>query len=280
MIAVLSFQEKLLAQCGNLVQGRPLEVQNHRILCVDDDAGTLKARRLLLEAAGYSVLTANSGEQVLDILAQGERVDLVLLDFAMGAMDGDELARNLRKRDPELPLIVVSANEELPAEFMKMLDGRVRKGQNPEVLLSTVSSVLANSRHGGRKAPASFAGTVLCIDDEQLQLQLRTMLFEAAGFKVLQARSASLAMEIFRTQQVDAVVMDYWLSGTNGTTIAEEMKRLQPRIPIVMLSGYSSLPGEGAVVDAWLRKAQVEPEEIVNAVKRLIGFQTDVQRSS
>ena len=125
-----------------------------------------------------------------------------------------------------------------------------------------------------------FAGTVLCIDDEQLQLQLRTMLFEAAGFKVLQARSASLALEIFRTQQVDAVVMDYWLSGTNGTTIAEEMKRLQPRIPIVMLSGYSSLPGEGAVVDAWLRKAQVEPEEIVNAVKRLIGFHTDVQRSS
>jgi len=257
-----------------------LEIHSYRILCVDDDAGTLKARRLLLEAAGYAVLTANSGEQVLNILDQGEKVDLVLLDFTMGGMDGDELASNLRKRDPQLPLILVSATEEVSEAFMKMLNGRVRKGQNPEVLLSTISSVLAKSQHGGPKTPAGFAGTVLCIDDEQLQLQLRTMLFEAAGFKVLQARSASLALEIFRTQQVDAVVMDYWLSGTNGTTIAEEMKRLQPRIPIVMLSGYSSLPGEGAVVDAWLRKAQVEPEEIVNAVKRLIGFHTDVQRSS
>lgn len=257
-----------------------MEAYNHRILCVDDDAGTLKARRLLLEAAGYSVLTASSGAQVLEILAQGEHVDLVLLDFTMGAMHGDELARKLRERDPSLPLIVVSATEELPEAFVKILDGRVRKGQSPEILLSTISSVLAKSGRGAREESASFAGTVLCIDDEQLQLQLRTMLFEAAGFKVLQARSASLALEIFRTQQVDAVVMDYWLSGTNGTTIAEEMKRLQPRIPIVMLSGYSSLPGEGAVVDAWLRKAQVEPEEIVNAVKRLIGFHTDVQRSS
>jgi hypothetical protein len=71
--------------------------------------------------------------------------------------------------------------------------------------------------------------------------------------------------------------MDYWLSGKNGTAVAEEMKRLNPRIPIVMLSGFSSLPGEGAIVDSWLRKGDVAPEDIVDEVDRLIGLRTDAQ---
>jgi CheY-like chemotaxis protein len=252
---------------------------SHRILCVDDDPGTLKARKLLLEAAGYSVVTALSGAEVLDFLAQGTEVDLVILDFSMGKMNGDELAKNLREHYSDLPLIAVSAVEELPESFLRMVDGRVRKGQNPEILLSTISEVLGKSIGLRGKTQPSPAGTVLCVDDEQLQLQLRTMLFESAGFKVLQARSASAALELFRSEHVDAVVMDYWLSGTNGTAVAEEMKRLHPRIPIVMLSGYSSLPGEGAVVDAWLRKAQAEPEEIVNAVRTLIGFHANTRHS-
>ena len=225
-------------------------------------------------------MTAPSGEEALNLLAQGIEVDVVVMDFSMGAMNGDVLAKELREHYPELPLIAVSAIEELPESFLSSLNRHVRKAQSPEVLLSAISEVLQETGARRNKARSSPAGTVLCVDDEQLQLQLRTLLFESAGFKVLQARSASTAMDLFQSQHVDAVVMDYWLSGTNGTTIAEEMKKLHPSIPIVMLSGYSSLPGEGAVVDQWLRKAQVEPEEIVNAVKRLIDFQAKRRQSS
>lgn len=261
-------------------QGTRVQRYSQSVLCVDDEPATLKARKLLLEAAGYSVITASSGAEVLQILAQGTKVDLVLLDFVMGAMNGDELAVKLRERYPELRLIAVSAVEELPRAFLETVDSHVRKGQNPEVLLSAVFKALGESRSQLEKARPPLAGTVLCVDDEQLQLQLRTMLFESAGFAVLEARSAGAALEAFRSQHVDAVVMDYWLSGTNGTTVAEEMKRLHPRIPIVMLSGYSSLPGEGAVVDAWLRKADAEPEDIIREVRRLIGFQTGTKHSS
>jgi len=73
--------------------------------------------------------------------------------------------------------------------------------------------------------------------------------------------------------------MDYWLSGTNGTAVAEEMKALRPRVPIVMLSGFPSLPGEGAIVDAWLRKAEAEPEDILNEVKRLMDQHLDGRKT-
>lgn len=67
------------------------------------------------------------------------------------------------------------------------------------------------------------------------------------------------------------MVLDYWMSGMNGTEIATEMMRLRPTIPIIMLSGFPSLPGEGVgAVDAWLQKAGVEPEALIEKVSELI----------
>lgn len=108
------------------------------------------------------------------------------------------------------------------------------------------------------------------MDDEELQLKMRKLLFESADFQVVEARSEEAALESFRTLQIDAVVMDFWLSGRNGIAVAEEMKRSSPNIPIVMLSGVQSVPVDAAVVDAWIPKAEIEPEELVRVVKELI----------
>ena len=250
------------------------------ILCVDDDPSILKVRTLVFSAAGYSVHTALSGEEALRLLDDGTEVDLVLLDYLMPGMNGDELAGKLRKRYPNLPLIAVSAVGQLPPTLLNTVDSHAQKGEDPHILLSIVSTLLTRSSDQRKPGKAASRKIVLCVEDEQLHLQLRTLLFESAGFTVLQARSANSAMEAFRSHPVDAVVMDYWLCGKNGTAVAEEMKRLRPKIPIVMLSGFSSLPGEGAVVDAWLRKGEIEPEELVTAVRRLIDRGIDPQQAS
>ncbi|HEY1799582.1 MAG TPA: response regulator [Terriglobales bacterium] len=249
------------------------------ILCVDDDASALELRKLLLGAAGYSVLTAGSGTEALEVLEKGANVDLALLDYMMPGMNGDELAEKLRRKHPRIPLVAVSAVGQLPEAFLNILDSRVQKGQDPEVLLSTVSNVLARSETGQAHANTP-PRTILCVEDEEWILTLREKLFESAGFAVLKARSGAQAMELFRAHQVDAVVLDYFLSGMNGTAVATEMKRLRPRIPIVMLSGFASLPGEGAVVDAWLRKGDVEPEDLIKEVSRLIEPRAGTPRST
>lgn len=248
----------------------PEETNPKQILCVDDDLDTLKVRKLLLGTAGYSVLTADSGAEALRILAQGIDADLVLLDYMMPGMKGDELAAKLREQYPRIRLIAVSAVGQLPLTFLELVDSNVQKGHDPEDLLSTVSAVLKQPSRQAKNEGAVRPKTILCVEDERLQLQMRKMLLESAGFVVLEARSASEAMEIFQSRDVDAVVMDYWLSGKNGTAVAEEMKRLSPGVPIVMLSGFSSLPGESAIVDAWLRKAEVQPEDLINEVRRLV----------
>jgi DNA-binding response OmpR family regulator len=119
------------------------------------------------------------------------------------------------------------------------------------------------------KSPSRM--TVLCVEDEDVQLELRKLVFESAGFEFIGAQTGTEALEIFRTRPISAVVLDYWMSSMNGWAVATEMKQLRPTIPIIMLSGFASLPGEGVgVVDAWLQKARAEPEVLIERVTELI----------
>src|SRR5579871_5574432 len=239
-----------------------------RVLCVDDDPDTLKVRKLLLESRGYSVLTATSGEEALSLISPAASIDLVLLDYLMPGMNGDELAEKVRERFPALPHVAVSGVENLPERLLRNVNASVPKGVDPEVLLSAV----AESLQAGGRDINELKDTVLCVEDDELELKARKMLFESAGFKVLEARSKSVALSVFQSSRVDVVVLDYWLSGLEGTgtALAEEIKRISPKTPVLMLSGYSSLPGESALVDAWMSKSHVQPEELLAEVKRFV----------
>jgi CheY-like chemotaxis protein len=116
----------------------------HVILCVDDEETQLTIRKLVLEKEGYSVLTAGSGQQALNLLGC-HQIDLVLSDHLMPGLTGTELTRQIKARYPELPVILISAVNELPADaacadlFMSKLDGPVAMCQN-------ISAMLVRSR--------------------------------------------------------------------------------------------------------------------------------------
>jgi len=240
-----------------------------RVLCVDDDPDTLRVRKLLLESRGYSVLTATSGEEALNLISPAASIDLVLLDYVMPGMKGDELAEKVRQRFPALPVVAVSGVEKLPDRLLRNVNASVPKGVAPERLLSEIAE---NLRKWGAREMNEPKSTVLCVEDDELELKARKKLFESAGFEVLEARSKSVALSIFRASRVDVVVLDYWLSGLEGTgtALAEEIKRISPTTPVLMLSGYGALPGEGALVDAWMSKSRVQPEDLIAEVKRFV----------
>ncbi len=238
---------------------------------MDDDSAVLRLHKRLLEDAGYAVLTAASGAEALSLLERGTPATAAVLDYLMPGMNGEDLAVQLRQRYPELRLIAVSGND-LPAAMHKAVDGHMLKGRQPEEIVSVLAAILDGSKRA-REEQVPLEGTVLCVEDEEMQLQARLKLLESAGFQVFGARTGKAAMEIFQANHVDVVLMDYWLSGENGTTLAERMKQTRPAIPILMFSGFTSLPGEDAVVDAWLRKGRIEPEDLIRAIKRAIGSQ-------
>jgi len=116
------------------------------ILCVDDEENQLAVRKLVLEQAGYAVLAASSGQQALALLAS-HPIDLVLSDHLMPGLTGTELARQIKAANPDLPVILISAVNEIPEDaayadlFMSKLDG-------PQAMCQNISTVLARSKNG------------------------------------------------------------------------------------------------------------------------------------
>jgi two-component system response regulator GlrR len=84
-----------------------------QILFVDDDVGLLKLLAMRLNAAGYSVATAESGEQALAQLAAAQP-QLVITDLRMEGMDGLGLYNAVHERYPALPVIILTAHGTIP----------------------------------------------------------------------------------------------------------------------------------------------------------------------
>jgi CheY-like chemotaxis protein len=124
------------------------------ILCVDDEENQLAVRKLVLESKGYEVLTAASGRQALGLLAQNQ-VDLVLSDHLMPGLTGAELARQIKAQKPELPVILISAVNEIPADaayadlFMSKLDGPMAMCENIATMLARAKDASQNGLSGG-----------------------------------------------------------------------------------------------------------------------------------
>ncbi len=79
------------------------------ILLIDDEAEVRMLCQIVLEGAGYHVLTAESGRQGLRLL-QHEQVDLILVDIFMPEMDGLEIIQLLHKSRPACKIIAMSGD--------------------------------------------------------------------------------------------------------------------------------------------------------------------------
>ena len=85
---------------------------------------------------------------------------------------------------------------------------------------------------------------ILCIDDEDLGLEIRKMVLEREGFSVLTAKDGASGLSLFDTEEIDAVIVDYAMPGMDGGQVAALLRARKPHIPILMLSAYVALPEE------------------------------------
>jgi len=120
----------------------------------------------------------------------------------------------------------------------------------------------------------SNTATILCIDDEQTALQLRQNLLESAGYRVLAAKSGALGIKSFKSEPVDAVILDYWMADMNGLQVAREIRKINPAIPIIILSAYGELLDESlGIADLWIRKGEEDPQFLLNRLEQLLNGQ-------
>jgi len=117
------------------------------VLAVDDDFLVRMGTAAMLEDLGHSVKEASSGEEALEILAQGIKVDLVITDQAMPRMTGVGLAEAILARQPDMPIILATGYAELQEGLGPKLP-RLSKPFSQEQLSVAMRDALAvNKNH-------------------------------------------------------------------------------------------------------------------------------------
>ena len=146
-----------------------------QVLAVDDEPRYLEIIRFNLEAAGYRVACAASGEEALELVAADEP-DLIVLDLMLPGIDGFEVCSRVRERS-SCPIIMLTAkgSEEDKVRGLRLgADDYVTKPFSAQELLARVEAVLrrAHAPESGERQPATILLGELQVDRQRKQVTL------------------------------------------------------------------------------------------------------------
>jgi len=123
-----------------------------RLLLVDDDASLLRLLSLRLTAAGYEVAAVESGEQALAHMPEFQP-HLIITDLRMPGMDGMALFDRVHARQPDLPVLVLTAHGTIPDAFNAAARGvfsYLTKPYDSRVLLECIKRALGRNEDESR----------------------------------------------------------------------------------------------------------------------------------
>jgi len=107
------------------------------LLCIDDLPQALELRKAILESHGYCVKLASSGYTAMKMLEETS-VAAVLLEYKLEGMDAEAVARHIKQRFPNLPIILLSAYCEMPERILWLVDEYLMKSEVPERLVPII----------------------------------------------------------------------------------------------------------------------------------------------
>ncbi len=204
------------------------------ILVIEDDPGGQQLLRAYLEAAGYHVVGAATGEQGLE-LARQIRPAAVLLDVLLPGIDGWEVLRQL-KQDRDLagvPVFMATVLDEPEAGRSQGADDYFVKPVDRHRLLARLAQQLLPAATDPRGARA------LAIDHDRKALSIIEAALRERGFEVIATTSGEEALRLARAEPVDLIVSDLALSDLDGFTLVKALSE-DPEtrdIPVLVLTG-------------------------------------------
>jgi signal transduction histidine kinase/CheY-like chemotaxis protein len=204
------------------------------ILIIEDDPGAQHLLRTYLQAAGYHVVAAPTGEQGLE-LARQLRPAAVLLDILLPGIDGWEVLRHL-KADPDLagvPVFMATVIDEPEVGLANGADDYFVKPVDRHRLLTRLARQIlpaTTNPHGAR---------ALAIDHDREVLALIEAALRERGFDVIATTSGQEALQLAHTEPIDLIVSDLALSDLDGFALVKALSEdpVTCNIPVLVLSG-------------------------------------------
>jgi CheY-like chemotaxis protein len=200
-----------------------------KVLVTDDNRAFAENLAEILEDAGYAATIADSGAEALRQVA-ADRYDVLLSDMRMPEMGGAELVHRIRRLDPGLPAIVITAytyDNELAKARQEGLLGILPKPAPVPTLLELLQRARRN-------------GLVALVDDDTSQSDNLTEILQAHGFATVTAASA---LETERLGDVSpfAALVDLRMPGSPDGEAMRRLARRFPGLPMLVVTGHEEI---------------------------------------
>jgi two-component system, sensor histidine kinase and response regulator len=247
-----------------------------RILLVDDNAIMLKLLSKSLSDFGCRPISAESGEQALEMLAQDSAEDsaenskfaAVLLDWRLPGLDGLTIARHLRQMGRTLPIILITGDE-LESARSQAVDGDIQAFLTKPVSRSRLHDTIVNTLAGqGESLPKpglhdelpNLSGHhILLVDDNDFNRQVGCELVELTGATVATAENGELAVAACEKSHFDLVLMDIQMPVMDGYTAARILRERLPDLPILALTAHALVEERAKVINAGMNDIITKP---------------------
>jgi signal transduction histidine kinase/DNA-binding response OmpR family regulator len=220
------------------------------ILVVEDDPNVRATVVDTLTELGYNVLKSADAQSALNVLESGVHIDLLFSDVVMpGPLRSVDMARRAREMLPSLEVLFTSGYTENAIVHGGRLDPGVALISKPyrrDALARKVRSMLRAeaSEPEAEKAESAEdpAGPlrVLIVEDDVNTREATRELLELLEAQVHAVESAQAALDLIGSQTFDVLLTDVRMPGMSGLDLARAAKRLQPRVRVVLASGYGA----------------------------------------
>jgi FixJ family two-component response regulator len=140
--------------------------QKIKVLMVDDEEKFRVTTKKLLDKRGFEMIMAESGEAALEQL--GENPDVVVLDIKMPGMDGHDALKEIKKRSPDLPVIMLTGHGALPSAQEALAEGAFDYLSKPcdiNILASKITDAHQHGKKGEAYTEKRVGDIMISIDD-------------------------------------------------------------------------------------------------------------------
>jgi CheY-like chemotaxis protein len=94
-----------------------------------------------------------------------------------------------------------------------------------------------------------MAQNILVVEDDRMNRELLSKVLRQEGYQVLEACDGEIALKILQALPCDLVITDFVMPKLNGIKFIEQLHSLQPRMPIIFITGYLSAISGKAILD-------------------------------
>ncbi len=261
------------------------QLNNKRVLIVDDNKTNRRVLTLQAQSWGMLPIVFENPLEALKAIQRGEKYDICVLDMHMPEMDGTTLAREIRKKDSAIPLIMLTSlgwrEEGEAAAFSAYLTKPVKQSS----LYNTVINVLSlqDKTEEKRITPeitfdsqlaARYPMKILLAEDNAVNQKLAVRILERMGYRVDIAANGLEVLRSVERQKYDLVLMDVQMPEMDGLQATRSIRlkfppKLQPQIVAMTanaMQGDREMCLEAGMNDYVSKPIQVK--ELVAALQR------------